>query len=159
MLAESFVRWLNPRPQWRWFVYGSDTNVVAAIVHIADPQVVHVLDESAVPSGDDLPSPAKRVTGALADINVSFTPFDAAIATSIAEGDSAVRFGMDLVRLVRLNGIVAACVVANGGATRQQLWDLWLDARVNDVTTTVLHADAATDGQAGARALVIRGTR
>ncbi len=148
----TLVEWLRPRLGGKWLVLGQVApETVEALLQSANPASVTIV------VADD--ETAARVQGSIKDSKVTVVVDDFTALRKVNSGmDAALALGVlqpsansakivnAIARVTRLYGIVAAV----SQWERRAMWDLFLDARLNDVLTRSLDSDTTW---------MVRGTR
>jgi len=139
-IMRALLEWLRPHQNSRWLILGD-----------APPTALRLLDaqtaasEMVVVNRVDALNEFKSRASVL---NASAQRFDAALFWRVLddEQDAAAL----VARVARVTRLYGALVAVSARLERRVLWDLWLDARLNDVSTRAL---ADTSGW------MVRGTR
>lgn len=142
--ARVLVEWLRPRPNLRWLVLGD-----------VSPDALQFLSEQTAASeivwangsGAHADHPKIRA-GDLNALLAAAQQHDAILVWNALENvQDAAAFVAQLARVTRLYGTLAA---VSQGLDKRALWNLWLDARLNDVSTRALANESGW---------MVRGTR
>lgn len=160
--VQAFLEWLRVSTAKRWLLVGTQAMSIArvALASFAPESVVVLIgsDNGHGISREGLTDPRVTFETTTGDrLPWELGRFEVVITTGLLERTAQpLPMLMELARVTKLNGIVAACVVSTDNPSplldRRALWGLWLDARLNDVTTTELDAD-------GVRGWGVRGSR
>lgn len=147
----SLLEWLRPRSNWKWLVVGNiGRQGLETLIELANPSQINVVvanENAAASLRDGADSRVNVVVDDLATLRMAAANVDVTLDLGVLEGAAdPARIVLALARATRLYGLVAA--LESGAVTRRTLWDWWLDARLNDVSS--YEADGCS---------MVRGTR
>lgn len=134
----ALVEWLRPRPNWKWLVVGDiGREGLDTLIAKVEPALVTVVvnhEEQVVSLSDGLDKRVKVVVDDFTSLRTIATGVDATLDYGALDGaEHPSRMVLAFARTTRLYGLVAA--IEKNSVSRRTLWDWWLDARLNDVTS------------------------
>lgn len=134
----ALLAWLRPRSNWKWLVVGEiERQGLQTLVEVASPAQITVVVENDTAAAALREGLDARVTVAVDDyatLRSVVTGVDATLEYGVLEGAAdPARIVLALARATRLYGVVAA--MEKDAVARRTLWDWWLDARLNDVSS------------------------
>lgn len=147
---QALLVWLRPRSGWKWIVAGEiGVEGLQTLIGVANPSQITVVTDSER-AADVLRGAVDARVTVLSDyssLRSNSNLADVTLDYGTLEGATdPVRMIDSLARGTRLAGLVVG--IENNSVSRRTLWDWWLDARLNDVSSR----------QAGGCSMV-RGTR
>jgi len=127
-ITRALLEWLRPHQNLRWLILG---DAPSAALQFLDAQTA--ASEIVLANGLDTLNELKSRAGAL---NASAQPFDAALFWRVLddEQDAAAL----VARVTRITRLYGTLVAVSARLEQRVLWNLWLDARLNDVSTRAL---------------------
>ena len=134
----ALLDWLRPRSNWKWLVVGEiEREGLQTLIDVANPAQITVVVETetaAAALSDGLDARVNVAVDEYATLRSVATGVDATLEYGVLEGAAdPARNVLALARATRLYGAVAA--LEKNSLPRRTLWDWWLDARLNDVSS------------------------
>lgn len=134
--ARALSEWLRPRQNLRWLVLGEMPH--DALKFFAEQTAASeiVWAHANAPAAENALGDVPLRAGDLHELARAAKLHDATLLWNALDVASDVNAFMALIsRVTRLYGIVAA---VSRDLDKRALWDVWLDARLNDVSTRAL---------------------
>ncbi len=138
-VLRTLLEWLRPRANWHWLILGSaNPDAPRTILQVGGAsQITVIVEKEAVAETLRAGICDERVTVRVeeyAALGVVSSPIDVTLMLGVLEhAADPLRVVLSVARVTRLNGLVVA--TENNSVTRRALWNWWLDARLNDVST------------------------
>lgn len=134
----ALLEWLRPRSHWKWLVVGEiGRDNLQTLIDSANPSQITVVVENEIPAAalrDGLDARVTVIVDEFTTLRSIPTGVDATLDYGALEGAAdPTRMVLALARATRLYGAVAA--LEKDSLPRRTLWDWWLDARLNDVSS------------------------
>lgn len=145
----ALLEWLHPRSNWKWLVVGEiGREGLQTLVDVANPAQITVVVENDAAAAALREGPDARVTVTVDDYPTLRLPggaVDITLEYGALEGAAdPPRIVQALARVTRLYGVVAA--IEKDSVARRTLWNWWLDARLNDVSSQQANASSMVRG-------------
>jgi hypothetical protein len=132
------LEWLRPRSNLKWLVVGNiGRERLETLVSVTNPAQIAVVvenQEAAAGLREGLDARVSVTVDDFATSKFAQPQVDVSLAVGAFDGaEQPIRIVTALARATRLYGTVAA--LEPESLTRRTLWDWWLDARLNDVSS------------------------